>query len=109
MRLIDADALKNYIRSGFEDVKHLFKNEKWAEEVVKGFCEDIDEQPTVIQWIPCSERLPKEKNWYLVTGGGDTWMALWNEMWLSATGLPIVLEGITAWMQLPEPWKGEEK
>lgn len=48
MRLIDADAFKDYLRSGLEDVRHLFKdNGKRAEEVIEGICEDIDEQPTI--------------------------------------------------------------
>ena len=62
MRLIDADAFKNYIQSGLEDVRHLFKdNGKRAEKIIEGICEDIDEQPTIElpHWIPCSERLPE--------------------------------------------------
>ena len=48
MRLIDADAFKNYIRSALKDTRHLFKdNGKWAEEVTEEFCKDIDEQPTI--------------------------------------------------------------
>lgn len=48
MRAIDADALKDYMRSGLEDMRELFKdNGKFAEEVTNSFCKDIDEQPTI--------------------------------------------------------------
>ena len=55
MRLIDADAFKNYIQDGLEDVRHFFKdNGKRAEKIIEGICEDIDEQPTIElpKWIP---------------------------------------------------------
>ena len=49
-RLIDADEFKNYIRSGYEEMKHLFnENLKAATLVTEGFCKDIDEAPTVIE------------------------------------------------------------
>lgn len=51
MRLIDADAFKNYIRSVLKDMRHLFKdNGEWAEEVTEEFCKDIDEQPTIVEF-----------------------------------------------------------
>ena len=59
MRLIDADAFKAYIRDAYERVKHMYPDGgKWAKEVTEDFCKDIDEQPTINQWIPVSERLP---------------------------------------------------
>ena len=49
-RLIDADEFKGYIRSGYEEMKHLFnENLKAATLVTEGFCKDIDEAPTVIE------------------------------------------------------------
>lgn len=48
MRPIDADAFKDYIRSGYEEMKHLFnENLKVAALVTESFCKDIDEQPTI--------------------------------------------------------------
>ncbi|MDC9367129.1 hypothetical protein [Clostridioides difficile] len=49
-RLIDADEFKDYIRSGYEEMKHLFnENLKVATLVTESFCKDIDEAPTVIE------------------------------------------------------------
>ena len=61
-------------------------------------------------WIPFSERLPKEEGFYLVTlaykhgaetnirffkiESGEGYWSLWGN------------ENITAWMPLPEPYKG---
>ena len=54
MRLIDADRLKSEVRDAvpinMDNVYYL-----------------IDNQPTVNEWIPCSERLPEENGHYLAT------------------------------------------
>lgn len=48
MRLIDADAFKEYMRDALEKTRNCFRdNGKWAEEVTEEFCKDIDEQPTI--------------------------------------------------------------
>ena len=55
------------------------------------------------QWIPCSERLPKEDGYYLVTN--SKWGAPWREitLWMtdgwSSNNEPI------AWMPLPKPYE----
>ena len=49
MRLIDADAFKEYIENGFQEATNLFKNEEGRElarQITDAFCRDIDEQPT---------------------------------------------------------------
>jgi len=112
MRLIDADAFKNYIRGALDDVKHLYKdNGAWAKEITDSFCMDIDEQPTVEaepRWTPCSERLP-EKNCRCLTTN-EAWGSFevdWNTwidgQWLYPNEKPI------AWMPLPEPYKGGDE
>lgn len=67
MRLIDADAFKEYITEACEDLAPFFNdNGKVARLVTENFCKDIDEQPTVSaepHWIPCSERMPEEREW----------------------------------------------
>lgn len=59
-RLIDADALKDYIQGAMDEIKSLFKDSKHAElaeEVTRQFCRDIDEEPTI---IPADESEIKE-------------------------------------------------
>ena len=48
MRLIDADAFKEYICNAYEQVKHMYPDGgKWARQITEDFCKDIDEQPTI--------------------------------------------------------------
>ena len=61
-------------------------------------------------WIPCSDELPKEDGFYLVTleykYGAETTVRFFKiengESYWSVWGN----ENITAWMPLPEPYKG---
>ena len=48
MRLIDADAFKEYIRGACKEMSHVYKDGgKWAKQITDDFCMDIDEQPTI--------------------------------------------------------------
>ena len=63
MRLIDADAFKEYITKACEDLASLFNdNGKVARLVTESFCKDIDEQPTV-------KAEPKRGKWILDRSG----------------------------------------
>ena len=65
-------------------------------------------------WIPCAERLPSEQGQYLVTFplcNGEPWVDVLNfckgkfyetdDEWGD-----VEYDDVTAWMPLPEPWKG---
>ena len=67
-------------------------------------------------WIPCSERLPEEQGQYLVTFplcNGDPWVYVLSfckgkfyetdDEWGD-----VEYDDVTAWMPLPEPWKGAD-
>lgn len=70
--------------------------------------DDIEDAPTVMEWIPCSERLPEKEGRYLVTcekcGAWSVDWNIWadNKIWLWE-------QGVSAWMPLPEPYKEGEK
>lgn len=61
------------------------------------------------QWIPVTERLPEKCKHYLVTDSGDVEKAYFgsDKKWWSSQC--DNLNGVSAWMPLPEPWKGEEE
>ena len=64
MRLIDADAFKEYIKNGFQDATNQFKNEECREvarQITEAFCRDIDEQPTAYDIDKVVEQL-KERS-----------------------------------------------
>jgi len=64
VRLIDADAFKEYIKNGFQDAMNLFKNEEGrdvARQITEAFCHDIDEQPTAYDADKVVEQLEEER------------------------------------------------
>lgn len=115
-RLIDADAFKNYIRSGYEEMKHLFnENLKVATLVTESFCKDIDEQPTIQpepHWIPVTEATPTEDDDYWATFEAETgrfvdWASWYQGRWVVwIEGSPAHLSNAIAWCKPMEPYKG---
>ena len=87
------------------------------------WCNTIDRQPKVGEWIPCSERLPDnaEHDWVLAQmQGDDGFMCIPYVMEYRQSKDDWYLEGagwlkdvysdafkVIAWQPLPEPWKGE--
>ena len=67
-------------------------------------------------WIPCSKRMPEANKQdkqgfykaYLVQRGSRMYTARWDGMHWVLWTVGTVLEGVVAWMPLPEPWKGVE-
>ncbi len=70
MRLIDADAFKEYLKNAFEEVKHVYADGGvFAWRITEDFCRDIDEQPTIK-----AEPERKTAEWiYGENGGQDGW------------------------------------
>ena len=64
------------------------------------------------KWIPCGERLPKEKQSVLVTDGSVVWVCdiiSTDEgyKWEDSHGYWLDLDEWTAWMPLPKPTGGD--
>ena len=69
-------------------------------------------------WIPCSERLPSENDEYIITMGKDSFNKEGHVTWAMFDKLKkkFYFPGgrvnyyiaVTAWMPLPEPWKGAD-
>lgn len=88
----------------------VLAREKWNSEEasaeIRGInaliCEVID-LPSAQKWIPCSKRMPEKPGKYLVTvKNGNVYAGTFD-----------VIDGkfqcaATAWMPLPEPYKGEQ-
>lgn len=70
----------------------------WRKEVEEQGCEFFDNGN---QWIPCSEKLPEDDGYYLVSlGDGDI-----EVEWYDKTGWGYF--DVIAWMPLPKAWKEE--
>ena len=98
MRLIDADALKQRIREKFDGLIERIEINSV-----------INAQPTadIPQWIPCSEGLPYSQEDVLCDDDGRVTIGYYTDEeigWHDTHSYKIYP---TAWMPLPEPWKGE--
>lgn len=116
MRLIDADKL-------CEDLLNRWSiADTRKEELIRQIMADIVtpivvSQPTINNWIPCSERLPEDEQFVLTTykttdrihvcqyhedGSRNQWYSL-NDMCRAHNNV------VLAWMPLPEPYKAESE
>lgn len=106
-RPIDADAVKGLIRSGIS--VDTYADQDYV-------CELVDDIPTidaVSEWIPCSERLPKEEGRFLVTVQKEAWDRKYfdieiaycspNHKWFNIANCEVL-----AWTPLPKPYGREE-
>ena len=71
--------------------------------------EDVPSADRPQEWIPCSERLPKENTEVLMSlewgvDIGEYRNGEWHSEWINHYDDGNVL----AWMPLPEPWKGDD-
>ena len=109
-RLIDADALKEYIDCG-----HL-RNPCEVCFSERDVVDLIDAQPTIDaepHWIPCSERLPEVRQWVLCqcrAGIMDVLRLTENGSWYKGYPNAEYMGGfVVAWMPLPKPYEGDNK
>ena len=98
MRTIDADALVAQWEADAEQVEDVI-----AKMFIYGAIHDVKHAPTIEtepQWIPCSERLPKDGRYLCDYGDCIDFGRVTNGEWY--------VDGVIAWMPLPEPWKGDK-
>jgi len=94
----------------------------YSEDFIKGFQCGAQRQfeadkADIPKWIPCSERLPSEKDYIgdvviwctdkSIVGVG--WYYESTKSWATIDDtFPPILGEVIAWMPLPEPWKGAD-
>ena len=59
------------------------------------------------RWIPVTEMFPENDDKVLITHSHGIGMAWWNGRYWTGSMIKKY-KTVTAWMPLPEPWKGEE-
>ena len=96
-----------FSRSDFA-VAGIAKDYKDCADIIEQLSEKLSEEnlsENLTSWIPCDERLPEEEGNYIVTfdDGYMSSVPFYGEDWVlwGDSGDPV------AWMQLPEPYKGE--
>lgn len=80
--------------------------------VLKQIREVIESQPSADQWIPCSERLPNNTDYVLITTQYGVILTVFRGMsgnWCYLDGRRLDSQDTpVAWMPLPEAYKGDE-
>ena len=74
---------------------------------------ELDKLPSALQWILCSERLPKNDDWKIITildESGDTPSRYTDFGWYLEAANCWIVEAeqrtdVIAWMPLPKPYK----
>jgi len=61
------------------------------------------------EWIPCSERLPKEEGLYLVSVKNEHDRRYSKTCWFHGDDNWFARQDVVAWMPLPEPYKAESE
>ena len=121
MRLIDADKFEDELgklglamptSKDTEAKRVIVELIQGAVNAAMNVYEALDNQPTVGEWVPCSERLPKEGENVLVCLKNETYdIAFYSTKycsWISSSDeWSYEKESVVAWMPLPEPYKGE--
>ena len=107
-RLIDADALMVELMDS--DLDHLQRDD-WREVI-----QIVTDAPTIApepHWIPVEQALPEDERNVLITYYDEItvgWYRASEDTWLIYEGdANVEPEEVTAWMPLPEPYRGEEK
>ena len=84
----------------YDTTANWFRGFGMAMKIVRG-------QPKVMEWIPVSERLPKQGEQVIATFENSKG----KKLVCQEAFFPVLLKGLwpmIAWMPLPSPWKGEE-
>ena len=106
--------ITNYSIEGIEDNKPLF----FRAEDIECIWQKKDALKTPYEWIPCSERLPEDKQVVFVQDTNGT-MWIWKYFsenlkyrgpyqWEDENGEWQLIDEVVAWMPLPEPYKEEQ-
>ena len=107
MRLIDANALRENMQWCID---HGMYDKPYD------YLAEIDDAPTVGEWIPCSERLPEDTTKPVLISGNYKGLGVYavdiarynGGMW-QHDGVTFPDSDILAWMPLPEPYKAESE
>lgn len=77
-------------------------------ETLEEVCRLIESQPPADNWIPCSERLPKESGEYLVNMDYEGMPLVTIKYFTTVGSEPnrwLTFRKVTAWQHKPEPYK----
>lgn len=114
------DALQKEINKGIPPFDDVMGSIRCGVRLARNIIEDLPSaQP---HWIPCSDRLPNSNGCYLVWRphfwGGEIGMPAicyfdgqntWHDSYGVDFERTLHTDDVTAWMPLPDPYKGEQE
>ncbi len=105
------EEIKKWLENLKEDIGHPRHEALWHyEQALDEIIQAVTQKPKTREWIPCSERLPSERGWYLITVQGvnrftDVDYYYGNSEWDEVSSKQKVI----AWMPLPKPYREDGK
>lgn len=104
MRLIDADELIGEVEKIPLRITENLKPLAVLRECKKLIIMMISEQLTVGEWIPVQDASPEDGQLVLVTTNGGVYLVEFDDDLDAPYG---DMDDVTAWMPIPEPYKGD--
>ena len=106
------DAISTWDKFGIDERNRVVRWYEGLEPYVKlrDVVWAIEKLPSAQQWIPCEERLPERSGFYLTTVNWYDHLSRIIKHFDGKDFLNLIdrADHITAWMPLPEPYKGVE-
>lgn len=104
------DAREDFMSDVYDTLDFLPTNNE-ANRIIDSFDRVTNgiKQELKTEWIPVSERLPKEEGLYLVSVKNEHNRRYSKTCWFHGNGNWFVRQDVIAWMPLPEPYKAESK
>ena len=111
------DAIKLLVDRACEKPDHGASAEYLMVDEIEYYLKNLPSADRLQVWIPCSERLPSEKDYIgdvviwctdkSIVGVG--WYYESTKSWATIDDtFPPILGEVIAWMPLPKPWKGAD-
>ena len=90
------------------EVSHQDMYEKGYREGYGKAMYEVEQKGLLVEWIPCSERLPEEHHIYLTTIKKANGITLTSHSYFFTKEVGWSDACVIAWMPLPEPYKRGE-
>ena len=111
-RLIDADEVIKFYANFINEHGFDLKDARFSIRDIEMNLWNIPTvEPTVNEWIPCSERLPEEKERVLVSTDMNEIQVMWHDdgYWYSDIAGLYFEDEVYAWMELSKPYEVKEE
>ena len=111
MRLISVSALKEWVENWFTKNRFYHPYAKDNNIPIVELYDILEQMPSAQpEWVPCSERLPKDDRTKIVTlanGNAECGYYSNGDWWCIGDSIKLENPIVIAWQPLPEPYREE--